>query len=430
MYFQSKYNKKVIILVIVCAVILLALVVGFQMILSKRTQQAIDLSGQESESESETEVYLHMTIYENPDGEVTYDMASLVSSGAETSVYSVLAREEISLAILPKEGKEFASVSVLTAEGEEIQAEIQETEEGVNITFPMPESSVFVKLTYQEDPEWLAKQTEPETEFPTEAATERQTEAKTELETTKQTEPETKAPAYDTYNLALYGATPENTKDFGDPFQADYFLNCVGQTFEMRNPASYYFGVGKLTFSEEIPEQEEGTVKKYLYFGDDPTWLLLAVYYPLSDSYVISDTTGRANAPAETQAPEITAQNTEAAVPPVSQGSAGETVQGGSIQTGGEGTVATPPVTTTDTFSLENVSTVFLSFVGDEQGFSDQISAYVFDHGLTGNITGTFGEYVIDPEAQTATFSIALSSGGTIAGQYDKNRNSYSLNGL
>ena len=384
MYFGRKTNKKAVIITAAAAVVIVALLVILNTTLSNRTQKAIDMSSQTgTEPETEAKRYLHMTLYQSDAGAVTFNPAALLSTDEQKAVYSVTAQGEVELQIQPVEGKLFESAEVKTSNF--MLAAYDVTDKGIR--FVMPKQDVFVTVSYRDDEEWLARQTE--------------------------------ALVYDSYNISLFGADLERVKEFGNPFRADRFLNSLGQAFTVRVPESYYFGLKKVSFSEQMPEQEDGCIKRYVYLEEDPSWLILATYYPLTDTYLFSDTTGRADMKPETE-PVVTAQEE------VNIGDGGGSFPAPAPVSG---YTAPQTVTTTTTMTLQNVSTVFLGFVEDSQDFSNQVTNYVFNRGLTGNLTGDFAAYEIDPEAQTATFSIILSTGGTISGTFDKNRNAYSFNG-
>ena len=76
------------------------------------------------------------------------------------------------------------------------------------------------------------------------------------------------------------------------------------------------------------------------------------------------------------------------------------------------------------------VSTTFLSYVGDQDKFYDKTFKYVLSKGLTGNIIGTMSNYEIDPENRNVTFWISLNTGGSITGTYDKANDKYNFSGL
>ncbi|MCD8012445.1 MAG: hypothetical protein LUG99_04615 [Lachnospiraceae bacterium] len=103
----------------------------------------------------------------------------------------------------------------------------------------------------------------------------------------------------------------------------------------------------------------------------------------------------------------------------------------GSTETGSSGSGSTTGTTTaTTTFDILSVSTVFLSYVGDQDAFYQAAFDYILNKGCSGSITGTMSSYEIDPENKTATIRIMLSTGGTITGTYDKAANTYSFSGL
>ena len=328
MYFGRKTNKKAVIITAAAAVVIVALLVILNTTLSNRTQKAIDMSSQTgTEPETEAKRYLHMTLYQSDAGAVTFNPAALLSTDEQKAVYSVTAPGEVELQIQPVEGKLFESAEVKTSDF--MLAAYDVTDKGIR--FVMPEQDVFVTISYRDDEEWLARQTEVPTELPTELVTEPVTEPITEAPAEPLTEP----------------ATEVSTEFPTEPMTER---------------------------KTEIPETESVVTAQ--------------------EEVNIGDGGGSFSAPA-----------------PVSSYTAPRTV------------------TTTTTLTLQNVSTVFLGFVEDSQGFSNQVTNYIFNRGLTGNLTGDFAAYEIDPEAQTATFSIIVSTGGTISGTFDKNRNAYLFNG-
>lgn len=451
MYFGKRTNKKAVIITVIATLVIIAGLIAINMMLSRRTQRAIDMSRQsETGDMAETEEnYYRMTVYKSIKGDVTYNPAALLSTDDERCVYLVPAMDEVTLAISPAEGFLLESASAKEEDGMPVSLSLAEQD----ARFVMPQQDVYVTVNYREDPDWEDPSTEPETESETEILSEAETvpestplsevkpepeteplsgtgrklvseplsksetESETEPPAESITEPPTEAAAYDTYNLTLYGASADQIQDFGNPFREDYFLYCLGQAFSMGDPGSYYFAISKVTFADQRPEQEVGNTSRYVYLQDDPTWLILASYYPLSNTYIFTDTTGRANVKPETE-PSVQQQNGGGYVPDNS---------------GNYGTGYTYPVpqtvTTTTTLTLQNVSTVFLSFITDGQALVDQLTSYIFNQGITGSLTGDFTGYEIDPEAQTAVFTISLSGGGIINGTYDKNSNTYSFYG-
>ena len=431
MYFGKRANPKAIIAVMVTAVLLVIIIVFFSRMVSSRRKEAIDMSRYEASSEMAAEAYCHLTVKESSDGEVMYNLAAKLSGNSKETVYSVMAQDEIELEITPVEGKLFDYAEVMTDNGAYVN--IDQTDTGIQ--FIMPSSDAEVTVYYMDDEEWLLAHAETETEmeeqtrdmFAALQETENSdTEIQEELPGEKRQEQETANTAeivmpehqYNTYNLKLYNASETNTKDFGNPFIADKLLQDIGEDFGVGDPGSYYYDISKVTFANEMPEQEEGTVKRYLYFEDDPTWLILGTYYPVSGIYVFVDTTERK---AMSEFPE-----------PAEIQSDGDNSEANYAAgySGGNAVTVPKTVTTTVSLNLQNVSTVFLSFVGDSQGFVDKLTEYVYSGGSSGNVTGFFEYYEIDPEKQRATFHISLSTGRTINGTYDKNSNSYSFSGM
>lgn len=434
MYFGKRKNGKAVLAVAVAAVILLLGILVFSRTLSKRREKAIDMSGQEQTAEVLTESYGHLTIRKSGEGEAVYNPAAKLSENSKEAAYSVLALRDIELTIFPKEGWLYDYAEVTAEDGEAIAYD--GTEDGIE--FQMPDADVTVTVYYTEDEEWLlARQMEEQTEDETE------TEEKSKvmfgafvesaaLETETAASVRETEVQYNTYNLKLYNATAKNTKNFGNPFTSGKLLQNIVEDFSMGNPASYYYDIGKVTFSDKEPEQEEGIVKRYLYFEDDPDWLILGTYYPVSDTYSFEDTTDRvAMAQSDLGTVGSSRSSTDSGDASSSINAGGYT---GSYSSGGSsdgGSYSVPQtVTTTVSLNLQNVSTVLLSFIGNDQGFINQVTDYVYGKGVTGNVTGNFLEYTIDPEAQTAIFSIALDTGGLVYGTYDKNNNTYSFNGL
>lgn len=67
--------------------------------------------------------------------------------------------------------------------------------------------------------------------------------------------------------------------------------------------------------------------------------------------------------------------------------------------------------------------------VGGQDRFYNEAFNYVVKKGLTGEIVGTMNSYDISTDTNTATFSISLSTGGTITGTYTKTDDVFTFDG-
>lgn len=346
----------------------------------------------DKKQEPEEEPTYIVTVYKSLDGLITSADPDMVQS-EDTSklLLEAHAQDKVILNVLMDAGKAYAGAEVLddtvTSLVVSEQAKSSTEEE---ISFTMPESNVTVSVNYQALPE-----------------------------PTPTPEP-TPIPESKRYNISVGGVTDEILKDYDGAYDETKLVNEFGNYFGMSNPDSKYYSTYRITFTAE-PATSTGTyVGHYVYLNDDTTWRVLTEYNTVSQSYSFTDEKVE---PTATPTPEPSPTPTSTPTTTSTGGTTG--------YTGGAAGYSIPQYQTVETsFDVNNVSTVFLQFVGSESGFYDAIAEYVFSSGLTGQVVGTFGSYEIDPETDTARFTVSLSTGGSIDGSFSKEASQYTFSGL
>lgn len=379
-----KKQKQLIIGIIGVVVLLVALICGISFMKADRREE-----------KAEKPTYT-VTVYKSLDGLVTCTNDEMVDT-EDTSKLLLKAHgdEEVTLNVLADEGKRYAGTEVMddTATSISVSENAQSANEE-EISFTMPKSNVTVSVYYEAQPE--------PTPTPEPTAT-----------------PEPKK-----YNISVSGMTDEILQSYKKEYSENLFVNAFGNYFGMSNPDSKYYSTYRITFTPEtVDNQTEDMVSHYAYLNDDEAWKVLVQYSFLNKDYAFTDLK-----PEPTATPLPTATPIPTAAPSDTQ--SGTNTPAGTSGTGGGG-VSQPQTQTIETaFDVQGVSTVFLQYVGSESTFYDEISNYVFNSGLTGQIVGNFSFYEIDPESDTVTFTVDLSAGGAIEGSYSKDTEQYSFSGL
>ena len=170
-------------------------------------------------------------------------------------------------------------------------------------------------------------------------------------------------------------------------------------------------------------------VYHYIYFNNDPRWEALASYYTKDKTYLFTEVEPESEtSQSETADPNSASQQDSGNA--AGAGSSGSYSSGGSSSgngyTGGS-FYTTPEVTTS--FDIMQVSTVFLKYVGGQDRFYSEAFNYVLKKGMTGEIVGTMSSYEISTDENKATFSISLSTGGSISGTYSKTDDAFTFEG-
>lgn len=412
--YKKKSNKPLYIAV-AAAVILIVVLAILQSTMSKQAGQKTTMET-ETESElpveTETETPTHnILLYKSSSGTIEFDASWLLSDSDTESVLEVEENTLVTMLITPAEGKALESVDVLDYDMQTVSSVVRSvsgTEDAtgeMRLSFVMPDRDVFISFNF------------------TDVSVE--SEVQTEIETESETE------ATSPYGLTLHGLTDEVQSSYNGMFDEQKFLQALGDALQIDSEESEYRNVTDVYFGETVETEDSDTPKVCyeIYFNGYETWSLLSTYYVTEDSYVFSEKTSESEAETEAADANITITDSTGTDTTASTGTSGSTSASGSSSS--TSSVSTGETTTTTTsMDILSVSTVFLSFVGDENAFYQAAFDYVLSKGYTGSITGTMSSYEIDPENQTATIRIMLSSGGTITGTYNKSANTYSFSGL
>ena len=378
---------------------------------------AVNLLGRKPKQPKETEAAKRsVLIYKSSEGSVEYDKNLLDNETDTDLLLNVQPTEMVTLIVHPITGKYFDSLSInATGDISESYSYLVNDADGDNkrINFVMPDEDVIVNLKFT-DKETETKQTMQETKA-------QETEADTMAET-----PETNP-----YNLTLHGLTASILQSYNGQFDDQSFLQQLGDQLHISSVKSEYQGVTDVTFSEEEyqGEKDEDKVYHYIYFNNDPRWEALASYYTKDKTYLFTEVEPESEtSQSETADPNSASQQDSGNA--AGAGSSGSYSSGGSSSgngyTGGS-FYTTPEVTTS--FDIMQVSTVFLKYVGGQDRFYSEAFNYVLKKGMTGEIVGTMSSYEISTDENKATFSISLSTGGSISGTYSKTDDAFTFEG-
>ena len=379
---------------------------------------AVNLLGRKPKQPKETEAAKRsVLIYKSSEGSVEYDKNLLDNETDTDLLLNVQPTEMVTLIVHPITGKYFDSLSInATGDISESYSYLVNDADGDNkrINFVMPDEDVIVNLKFT-DKETETKQTMQETKA-------QETEADTMAET-----PETNP-----YNLTLHGLTASILQSYNGQFDDQSFLQQLGDQLHISSVKSEYQGVTDVTFSEEEyqGEKDEDKVYHYIYFNNDPRWEDLASYYTKDKTYLFTEVERESEtSQSETSSPDSSASAQDSG-DSSGAGSSGSYSSGGSSYGNGytgSSSYTTPEVTTS--FDIMQVSTVFLKYVGGQDRFYSEAFDYVVKKGMTGEIVGTMNNYEISTDTNTATFSVSLSTGGTITGTYSKADDAFTFDG-
>lgn len=405
----KKRNRTPMIITAVVMVLVIAAIAGLQYY--KRLKMGRSTVMETEQMETETEALVHdVLIYKTGDASVEFESRFLKKDTDSESILAIEQDTLVTILVTPKQGKKLESVDLVDYDFNEINHFLRTTSgDEIRVNFVMPDTDVILNFNFSADDaaelEYIDTETEPETESETEG---------------------------NPYGLTLKGLTADIIVSYNGQFDDRDFLQQLGDALHMDSARSEYASVKTVTFSTEeyTGAKDSDKVYNYLYFDDDPEWKGLSTYYMNEDSYIFTE-------PAEeTEDTDAAAWNSTAAV----QGSTGGSYTGGSTggstgenyYGGGSAGTQSAPITTvtTTSFDILQVSTNLLTYVGDQEEFYQKAFDYVLESGLTGKIEGTLSSYEIDAEKMTAVFKIALNTGDTIEGSYNKEENAYTFTGL
>ncbi|MCC8051569.1 MAG: hypothetical protein LIP10_13100 [Clostridiales bacterium] len=421
----KKKSKAPMIITAAAVVVLIVALILFQTFFSgnKGQQETETESETVAETETETEaVKYNITLYKNGSGTIEFDAGWLVEDTDTQSTLSVEENILVSMLITPTEGKALESVDVLDYDMQTVTSvvrSVDSTEDAggqMRLSFVMPSRDVFINFNFVSTDYAAAMDTDAETG-------------------TEETSP---------YGLTLYGLTDEILESYNGQFDESRFLQSLGTALNIGSDYSEYKDVTEVYFKngEETESDDADKVIHTIYFNADEDWAVLSTYFILEDAYVFSEIAAETEMETDAAAEEnfsIETETTASAAADSGTGSvAGETsvsdstTSSGSTSSSGVSSSESSSGTTSTTtsFDILSISTVFLKFVGDEDAFYQAAFNYVLGKGYTGAITGTMSSYEIDPDAQTATINILMSTGGTLIGTYNKTSNTYSFSGL
>lgn len=401
--YKKKNNAPLYIAVAVAVLVIVAIVV-LRTVKEGRDTRRNEL--QTEETEAGTEAAKHdVLLYKTSAGTIEFEEQWLKSDSDSESVLSIQADTLVTMLVTPKQGKELESVDIVDYDFNNINNFLRETStDAIRVNFVMPDNDIIVNFNFEDI----------ETELP---VLPENVEYEPDTETKTETEAQTESP----YGLTLHGVTADVIMSYNGQFDDKEFLQQIGDALHMDSARSEYQGVTDVTVSREAyqGEKDSDKVYYYVYFNDDPDWKVLSTYYLKDRAYVFTEL-----AEPETE-PSLTPQgNTTASNNISSSGSVSTAVP----SSGGYSGVETK--TSVTSFDILQVSTTFLSYIGDKDEFYQKAFEYVLGKGMNGEIVGTMSSYEIDPEEQVATIVIRLNTGGSITGKYNRNDNSYSFTGL
>lgn len=356
----------------------------------------------QKETELETEPATWEALLYKPAGAVlTFEERYLKSDTEEEAILQIPEGTLVTLSLTPQEGERLERAEVVDYAFTKLTCLVTDAENGYRINFVMPNRDILVNFYLSE----------------AETQTEDQTETETEWET--ETESETETP----YGLALTGVTADFIVSFNGLFDDRAFLQALGDALHMDSARSEYQDVTEVAILGEAYEGEAQADQLcfYVLLNGEEDRKILCTYYLQEDTYLFTEVE-----------PETETQSlTETDVPPKTA----ETDTGGTAVLPGNSQVSSSggnPGQTTVTTSLDllSVSTTFLSYTGDSEAFYQEVFDYVLDSGLSEEIIGTMTKYAIQPEEGTATFSLALNTGDTITGTFQKAEKTYHFSGL
>ncbi|MCD7883382.1 MAG: hypothetical protein LUI87_06725 [Lachnospiraceae bacterium] len=369
----------------VCFILLLTLVQAVSQRKSADDTAAQEEIETETESESELPEY-GILIYKTGAGTIEFNEEWLVSETDSETCLKVKEGSLVTLLITPSDGKLLTGVDVTDYEFRMIESDLRTVSgltgngtEQMRLNFVMPSYDVIINFNYAD--------AEPETEAVTEVAAEVTAEAEPTEAETLAAESASDAPADET-EPETEPITETETE------QADIdIIACDSSDASNDSASAGTSGLAAGTASSS------GTGS--------------------ADS---GNTDSGSSDSGSADAGNTDSDSTDSGI--TSSGSTGT----GSTNSAGSGTGSTNSTTTS--FDILSVSTVFLSYVSDEDAFYQAAFSYVLEKGLTGEIIGTMSGYSIDPENKTATVKILLNTGATITGIYDKAGNTYAFSGL
>ena len=378
---------------------------------------AVNLLAKKPKQPKETEAAKKsVLIYKSTDGSVEYDKDLLDNETDTDLLLNVQPTEMVTLIVHPITGKYFDSLSInATGDISESYSYLVNDADGDNkrINFVMPDADVIVNLKFTDK--------ETEVKQPTQETKSLDTEADEMVET-----PETNP-----YGLTIHGLTASILQSYNGQFDDQSFLQQLGDQLHISSVKSEYQGVTDVTFSEKEyqGEKDEDKVYHYIYFNNDPRWEALASYYTKDKTYLFTEVEPESEtSQSETADPNSASQQDSGNA--AGAGSSGSYSSGGSSSGNGYtgGSFYTTPEGTTS-FDIMQVSTVFLKYVGGQDRFYSEAFNYVLKKGMTGEIVGTMSSYEISTDENKATFSISLSTGGSISGTYSKTDDAFTFEG-
>lgn len=399
MYYKKQRKIIIIAAAVFLVVAVLTCVVSFS---DKKKENVTETVAEETESE---DGYMHYIIIYKSGGEVAYNERFKVSEDKDKIILMVSDSAEVSLTVTPAESRLFAYADIITSQGREIGNTQKEQDGKGYLSFPMAAENIIIHIFYDD------------------AMSETVPEAETEIQKSR-------------YSLEIKGLTETVLETYGGRFRREEFLNSIGDYFKINEKDSEYSKVTTVTFTdEEYPgEYAEGSVMHYVYFNKDKDWRILVTYlkdgtYQFYDCKKEEEIMEKARKESEKQEKEKSEKQTEKDSEKESeyqQQNAEETTAGTPTEDPNDGQVENQ--TYSFTFNLENISSELVKFVGDKNTFFNKVYDYVYNAGLTGNVTGRIQAFQI--KNNKLTFTVDLDSGQTFKGKYNKNKNSYSFSGL
>ena len=372
-------------------------------------------AGKKPEAPQEDAAKHEVLIYKAVGGSVEFPETYLESENDTELHLSVEEDAMVTFLVKPQTGRIFDGLTInLTSDiKQEIPYLVNDAQgNDKRINFVMPQGDVLVNMKFIREDEGEQKQTEAEVH--------------------NETETESEEPAGPPYGLTLHGLTGEILSSYEGAFDDVAFLQTLGDELHISSAKSEYRTVTDVYFSDEeyTGEKEDGKVYHYIYFNNDPRWKVLSTYFKNERTYMFTEVEDESETETETSAGNGTGAGNGSGSGTGNSSATAVAGTGSTSGAGGGSSSGGAAVTTTTSFDIMQVSKTFLRFVGDRDRFYEECFQYVLLKGGTGNIVGTMSGYEIFPEKEKASFTITLSTGGTIEGTYNRKKDAYSFGGL
>lgn len=402
MYFNSWQNRKKYLLFGLISLLVIALTCGISIFvseISKKKEEKQEKEFIENHPDmAEKSHDLYLVIVEKCS--YNYDMDYPIDTQGGKIKITVPSDGKVHFTITPPEGKEVRKLEITDSRKQAIAAK----KLGHSYEFQMPDSDVTVT------PFFKGAENKNITVLP----------IPSEDQKSK-------------YEIEVQGLTEEIKKSCEGKFSEVKFVNALGDALGVRKSNSIYNDVVTVTFCKEKDQAEEGEVGYYLILNNNIQRRILAVF-DLKQEVWLFDTNIQEPEPTVQPTPTVQATPTAQSAPtvqptPTIQPAPAEKPKP-TLQQQQPVRQPTPEQRQTQkeaplSFSLERISSEFISYVGNKEKFFDEIFNELRNRGYTGNLVGTFESFKLDQGS--AAFTISLNNGTTIQGIYHKDTDTYTF---